>query len=135
MGHSYPIAETVIGALNASAPRAATRYDAEALAGDRTITALHTQWLSRAEVEQHSLSDEIKAGSERGFVQVYEDADGEIVFAVTYWKLGSTVRPRSKQVKKARPKQDKAPSKPKRRKRKRYADPNQLDLFHDWLNN
>ena len=133
MGHSYPIAETVIGALNASAPRAATRYDAEALAGDRAIAALHTQWLSRAEVEQHSLLDEINAGSERGFVQVYEDADGETVFAVTYWKLGSTVRPKSKQVKKAKPRLDKPPSKPKRRKRKRYVDPNQLDLFQDWL--
>lgn len=133
MGHAYPIAETVIGALDASAPKAATRYDAEAQAGDRAITALHTQWLSRADAEQHALLDEIKAGSELGFVQVYEDEDGETVFAVTYWKLGSTIRPKSKQVKKAKPKSDKAPSKPKRRKRKRYVDPNQLDLFHDWL--
>ncbi|MEO1643506.1 MAG: hypothetical protein AAFR74_09230 [Pseudomonadota bacterium] len=131
MSHTYPIAISAKAALKSDGPCAATRYEAEAVAGEEEITALETEWLTPSEAERAALLKNIYEHPAKGFVQTYEDAQGETVFAVTYWKIGPPKRkkPKAKQRAKAKAKDATPISKP--RTRKRYIDPNQLDLFKD----
>ena len=147
MSLAYPLALTAKDALKGAGKAARTRYDAEAQSGDRPVLSLETEWLKPDPGEVPALVKQAEAGEAKGFIQVYEDADGAPVLAVTYWKLGDPV---AKKAKKAEPeassKPAKADKKPKadedhtddlyfrhgrtrKSRRKKHVDPRQMDLF------
>ncbi|MEO1659512.1 MAG: hypothetical protein AAFR51_00885 [Pseudomonadota bacterium] len=139
MSHVYPLGKTAKDALQNAPAAARTRYEAEALADGVAIAALETEWLTPAAQDLETILAQAEDNPGHGFVQHYEDAAGNTVLAVTYWKL-------AKAPKKAKPK---SPAKPdakseaqdhtddlyfksgrtKKSRRKAFLDPNQMDLF------
>ena len=88
MSLAYPLAASADDALTGANAAARTRYDAEELSEDRAILSLETEWLKPAASDVSALLKQAESGEAKGFIQVYEDADGSPVLAVTYWKLG-----------------------------------------------
>lgn len=129
----YPIAANAREALDAQGG-ARTISEARELAN--APVSLVSDWVRPQPAEREAVQGKAEAGISRGFVQLYEDAKGRPVIAVTYWKPGAGV--------KAKPRKGKAKAAPaedhtddlyftKRgataKKRKRLPDPNQMDLF------
>lgn len=141
MSHLYPLAETAAGALESPEPAARTRPDAERFSPEREIVALETEWLEPGEGEAETLASKAAAALGQGFVQVYEDAEGRPVYAVTFWKLGKPVKRKETPAPKPRRKPARSDTAADdtddlyfkqgrtRRRRKRHVDPRQLDLF------
>ena len=150
MSHLYPLAETAAEALSSPEPAARTRADAEHLAGSTEVLRLETEWLTPGEDQAAETAGEAAAVFGRGFVQTYEDEAGAPVYAVTYWKLAGPIAAESpaELAEPAKTPKTKASASPtntpgeddtddlyfkggrtRRRKRKRYVDPRQLDLF------
>jgi len=138
MSHAYPLGKTARDALKGAQEAARTRYEAEDLAGDVAIASLETEWLTPSEKDLPKILEQAEANPGHGFVQHYEDGSGKTVLAVTYWKLAKakTKKPAPK------PKTEPKPSdedhtddlyfksgRTKKGRRKRYIDPNQMDLF------
>ena len=150
MSLAYPLASSADDALEGAGEAARTRYDAEALAGDRPVLSLETEWLKPEVASVDALVKQAESGDAKGFIQIYEDADGKPVLAVTYWKLGDPVARKSKTAKSAGEATKPAARKPQREKseaedhtddlyfrhnrgrksrRKKHVDPRQMDLF------
>ena len=139
MSHAYPLGKTARDALKNAREAARTRYEAEDLADGVVIKALETEWLTPKEKELAKFLELAEANPGHGFVQHYEDESGNPVLAVTYWKLGkAAAKPKPK------PKPVPAPDaeaddhtddlyfrsgRTKKSRRKRFVDPNQMDLF------
>lgn len=139
----YPIAPNARDALDAESG-ALTIAEARQLA-KRPVT-LVTDWLRPQPAERAEVQAKADAGVARGFVQLYEDAKGRPVIAVSYWKpepsaKGKGRKARHKAESEALPETIDDPAedhtddlyfaKPGARpkSRKRSPDPNQLDLF------
>lgn len=141
MSHAYPLGKTARDALKNASAAARTRYEAEELAENVAIAALETEWLTPKEKELPKILEQAEANPGHGFVQHYEDGAGNTVLAVTYWKF-------AKAKTKSKPKPDPAPipapdmaeedhtddlyfksGRTKKSRRKRFIDPNQMDLF------
>ncbi|HVY87558.1 MAG TPA: hypothetical protein VG942_01725 [Hyphomonadaceae bacterium] len=135
----FPIASTARAALDTEGG-ARTVAEARELAGGPVT--LVSEWLRPQAAEREDVQGKAEAGIARGFVQLYEDAKGRPVIAVTFWKPTAGVKTRVKKTK-AQP-DAVAPVAPgedhtddlyfqkpgaRTKKRKRAADPNQLDLF------
>ena len=136
MSHTYPLGKTARDALKATGEPARTRYEAEELADGAVIKALETEWLTPSAADLPDLLALAEANPAHCFVQNYEDAAGNTVLAITYWKLAkAAAKP------KAKPKPD-----PKtetedhtddlyfragrtKKSKQKPVDPNQLDLF------
>lgn len=135
MSHTYPIATTAKAALEAQGEPARTRYEAEALAAGQAIAALETEWLTPASADVARMLELVKANPAHGFVQNYEDAKGNTVLAVTYWKLAKPSKAKPKPPPKPKAEEDHTDDlyfrsgRTKKAKRKRFVDPNQLDMF------
>lgn len=135
---SFPLAETARIALDTEAG-ARTIAEARELAGGPVT--LVSEWLRPTPSEKEEVQGRAEAGVARGFVQLYEDAKGRPVIAVTFWRPNAKVKTRPDKQKDA-PKKKAAPvedttddlyfAKPSSRTKKRTkkaADPNQFDLF------
>ena len=143
MSHLYPLAASADDALKHATLAALTRYEAEALAEDREIVRLETEWISSAGDDVLSIMDAADAGPGQGFVQRYEDENGAPILAVTYWKLGGErkAKPAQKVTEEPNPAETEEDhtddlyfrsgrTKPARkRSRKKYVDPRQIDMF------
>lgn len=143
MSHLYPLAASADEALKHATLAALTRYEAEALAEDREIVRLETEWISSAGDDVLSIMDAADAGPGQGFVQRYEDENGAPILAVTYWKLGGERKAKSAQKVTEEPNPAETEedhtddlyfrsgrTKPARkRSRKKYVDPRQIDMF------
>jgi len=135
MSHTYPIAKSAKAALESEGTPARTRYEAEALAQGHVIAALETEWLTPASDDVARIMALIKANPAHGFVQNYEDAKGNTVLAVTYWKLAKPSKSKPKPPPKPEMKEDHTDDlyfrsgRTKNAKRKRFVDPKQLDMF------
>lgn len=148
MSLAYPLAASADDALTGANAAARTRYDAEELSEDRAILSLETEWLKPAASDVSALLKQAESGEAKGFIQVYEDADGSPVLAVTYWKLGpSQARAKAeKPAPKTEPqKAEKAETakteldhtddlyfrhgRTRKSRRKKHVDPRQMDLF------
>ncbi|MFN3212842.1 MAG: hypothetical protein ACE37M_07050 [Henriciella sp.] len=139
MSHAYPLGKTARDALKNAQAAARTRYEAEDLAGDVAIAALETEWLTPSVKDLPKMLEQAEANPGHGFVQNYEDADGNTVLAVTYWKLAKA--PKKPKPKPVPPQQTDTPEedhtddlyfksgRTKKSRRKPFVDPNQLDLF------
>ncbi|MEM9569981.1 MAG: hypothetical protein AAF996_00855 [Pseudomonadota bacterium] len=139
MSHAYPLGKTARDALKNAQDAARTRYEAEELAEEVAIASLETEWITPAEKDLAKILAQAEANPGHGFVQHYEDGSGNTVLAVTYWKLARTPK---KPKPKPRPIKDPDPNaedhtddlyfksgRTKKSKRKRFVDPNQMDLF------
>jgi len=130
----YPIAPNARAALDAEGG-ARTIAEARELAG--APVELISDWLRPQPAERDEVQGKAEAGIGRGFVQVYEDAKGRPVIAVTFWKpVAPSKKPKKARTEKAAPAEDrtddlyfekKKGAKAKRKTKTR--DPNQLDLF------
>lgn len=148
MAHLYPLAQSADEALAPARPTARTRYDAERLANGTPVEALQTDWLGHDALPATASEASITAARSAGFVQVYEDEDGAPTYAVTYWLLqGPIGDPVEVEAEPPAPRPPRTP-KPETitedhtddlyfragrtraaRRRRRYVDPRQLDLF------
>ncbi len=137
MSHLYPLASDALEALNGTSRAARTRAEAEKLAGEAIVTSLETEWLILAKTDAQDMLGQADKGLQTGFVQRYENARGELVLAVTYWKITPERREKPREetqtdpIKPATDHTDdlyfrQGRTKPRRRKK---ADPNQMDLF------
>jgi hypothetical protein len=133
----FPIAASPRDALDA-APDSGARTIAEARELAKGPVTLVSDWLRPAPAEAEAVQRKAEQGISRGFVQVYEDAKGRPVIAVTYWKPGAekqTPSPRARPVQQTEAPEDhtddlyftKADAKAKRKRK--AIDPNQLDMF------
>ena len=139
MSHAYPIGKTARDALKNAKAAARTRYEAEDLVDDVAISALETEWLTPSQKELPKVLEQADANPGHGFVQHYEDADGNTVLAVTYWKLAKTPKkpkPKPAPIKTPDPNEEDhtddlyfKSGRTKKSRRKRFVDPNQMDLF------
>ncbi len=133
----FPIAVNAREALDAERG-ARTITEARELA--QAPVTLVSDWLRPQPAEREAIQGKAEAGIARGFVQLYEDAKGRPVIAVTYWKPDTAAK--TKPSRKAKPTAEaNEPAEDhtddlyfnKRgvaaKKRKRTPDPNQLDLF------
>ena len=146
MSHLYPLAETACEALTEDRPAVRTRADAERAAKGTEVLSLKTDWVTAESEEADQMAARAAAGLSQGFVQTYEDAAGKPVYAVTYWHLAGPIGTEDPETPKRKKKASK--SKPetaaaedhtddlyfrgkrtKRRGRKKYIDPRQMDLF------
>jgi hypothetical protein len=130
----FPIASTARAALDAEG---GARTIAEARELAHGPVTLVSEWLRPQPSEREDVQGKAEAGVARGFVQLYEDSKGRPVVAVTFWKPLDGVKTKPKKTK-ARAKtgveddtDDLYFAKPgaKAKRRRRTADPNQLDLF------
>jgi hypothetical protein len=144
MSHAYPLSRNVKDALSPGARAARTRAEAEALAGGLKVDSLHTEWLNLTEAEADAQMLANGGRLAHGFLQRYEDDKGAPVLAVTYWRLVDLPKPKktAKPPKAAKPVPVETPAesdhtddlyfrsgRTKPPHRKRWVDPNQLDLF------
>ena len=136
----FPIASNARAALDAEG---GARTIAEARELARGPVTLVSEWLRPKPTEREDVQGRAEAGVARGFVQFYEDAKGQSVIAVTFWKPQGGAKAKTKRAETIAPAAvaDTAPphddtddlyfTRPdaKKKKRNRAADPNQLDLF------
>ncbi|MDP3737250.1 MAG: hypothetical protein Q8R02_07665 [Hyphomonadaceae bacterium] len=132
----FPIASTARAALDAEG---GARTVAEARELARGPVQLVSEWLRPQPAEREAVQGKAEAGIARGFVQLYEDTKGRPVISVTFWKPEGGVKTKGKKAAKgekaAKAAEDDTDdlyfTKPetKAKKKKRAADPNQLDLF------
>ncbi|MEH6696931.1 MAG: hypothetical protein V7675_17975 [Hyphomonas sp.] len=146
MSHAYPLARNVTEALDPAARGARTRTEAEKLSGGLIVESLHTEWMSVSEEEAAAKMAGTADGLTHGFLQRYEDDKGAPILAVSYWRLvdPAAAKKAAKAVKAKKP--EPAPEvkseetdhtddlyfrsgRTKPGRRKRFVDPNQLDLF------
>lgn len=152
MSLAYPLALSAEDALQGAGEAARTRYEAETLSGDTPILSLETEWLKPDAATVAALIKQAESGEAKGFIQIYEDADGQPVLAVTYWKLKHA--PSDKAAKPPEPAPPAEPAPPpapkkkkpateadhtddlyfrhgrtKRARKRQQSDPRQMDLF------
>lgn len=130
----FPIASSARAALGA---QTSARTASEARERANGPVELVCEWLRPGPADRKAIQDEAEAGLPRGFVQLYEDAKGQPVIAVTFWK---PVPPASAKAK-SRPREPLPPAEDhtddlyfekksgRSRRRKGAPDLNQLDLF------
>lgn len=135
----YPLAPNARAALDSEVT---ARTIAEARELNKGPVELIADFVRPTPAEREELQAKADRGIARGFVQLYEDAKGNPVIAVSFWKPSSG-KPRAKPAPPPRP-----PSAPREdhtddlyfnkpgakeaaaaKKRKKLPDPNQMDLF------
>jgi hypothetical protein len=130
----FPIAPNARAALDAEG---GARTVAEARELARGPVTLVSEWVRPKPAEREDVQGKAEAGIARGFVQLYEDAKGLPVIAVTFWKPQAGAKTKAKRAKAEETAaahddtDDLYFTRPdaKKKKRKRAGDPNQLDLF------
>lgn len=139
MSLAYPIAKDVTEAL--STPKGFERAAQQAMQTSGEKVVLETEWLRLKSDELAGYEAAIQNGQTHGYLQLYSGEADVTILAVTFWReTGEPADPKPasaiKRKRKAAPAseaQDHADDlyfrhRPKRR-RKKYVDPNQLDLF------
>ncbi len=135
----YPLAPNARAALDSEVT---ARTIAEARELNKGPVELIADFVRPTPAEREEMQAKADRGIARGFVQVYEDAKGNPVIAVSFWKP-STGKPRPKPTPPPRPatapREDHTDdlyfNKPgakeaaAAKKRRKLPDPNQMDLF------
>lgn len=140
MSLAYPVARTLEEAITPGVKAARSRSEATALSAGLTVEGLETSWLHLAPDQADALFRSLGAEGAAGHIQRYEDTSGHAVVAVSWWKLVDPDAGRAPAVRPfepARPpslQEDHTDDLYFRRgrtknRRKKPADPNQLDLF------
>ena len=145
MSQTYPLGRSALDALAKATLAARTRYEADALAGDKAvIAALETEWVTPAADDLDGLLKQADENPAKGFIQHYEDANDNKVLAITYWKLVPAKTSKAKKQKTKSPTSPKPASevevdhtddlyfkagRTRQKRRRAKPDPNQMDLF------
>ena len=145
MSLSYPIARSLEEATLPGAKIARTQREAADLSPGFAVEGLETSWLHLTEEEASALLGAQGADGPAGHIQRYEDTSGHVVVAVSWWKLSvpgqkrAPAKPAKAEIRMPPPpppadKADHTDDLYFRRgrtkvRRKKPADPNQLDLF------
>ena len=136
MSLAYPIARSLEEATLPGAKFARTQREAAMLSPGFGIAGLETSWLHLPEAEALALLGAQGAEGPAGHIQQYEDTSGHLVVAVTWWKLTdpATVALQQAPAEPGPARSDHTDDLYFRRgrtktKRRKPADPNQLDLF------
>ena len=139
MSHAYPLGKTARDALKNAKAAARTRYEAEDMADGAAIASLETEWLTPSAKDLPKILEQAEANPGHGFIQNYEDAAGKTVLAVTYWKLAKAAKkpkPKPAPPKETEPTEEDhtdylyfKSGRTKKSRRKKFVDPNQMDLF------
>ena len=137
----YPLAANARAALDS---QIGARTVAEARELANGPVELVSDFLRPGPSEREEVQGKAESGIARGFVQLYEDAKGNPVIAVSYWKLVSATKTKAKTPppeKPSTPAEDHTDdlyfNKPgakdaaAARRRRKLPDPNQFDLFGD----
>lgn len=135
----YPLAANARAALDS---QIGARTVAEARELAQGPVELVSDFLRPGPTEREEVQGKAEAGIARGFVQLYEDAKGNPVIAVSYWKLISATKAKAQKPppeKPGTPAEDHTDdlyfNKPgakdaaAAKRRKKLPDPNQFDLF------
>ncbi len=142
MSLAYPIARSLEEATLPGVKTARLLSEAVSLAPGYRVERLETGWLHLPEAEAIALLAAQGADGPAGHLQRYEDTSGHIVIAVSWWLIADPKSPPKPKPAPQRPLETAAPSsaadhtddlyfrrgRTKTRRRK-TADPNQLDLF------
>lgn len=125
----FPIAKDARSALDSDDGARTAAEAGERAGGPVTLVS---EWLRPTPAERDALQARAEAGVARGFVQLYEDAKGRPVLAVTFWKRKAAAAEKPAPKGKTEDHTDdlyfaKPSSRTKRTKR--APDPNQLELF------
>ncbi len=133
MSHAFPLARTARAALAGTQTAARTRTEAEDAANGAPIAGLETEWLTPPASDLPGLLKQAEDNPADGFLQHYEDAAGNTVLAVTYWKLAPA------KAKKPAPTPEPAGDhtddlyfrhrRAGKARKARPVDPNQMDMF------
>ncbi|MFN7055704.1 hypothetical protein [Hyphomonas sp.] len=141
MSLAYPIARTLEEAIKPGVKSARSLREAAAVTGGLKVDGLETSWLHLPPEEADALFRAISAEGPAGHLQRYEDTSGHTVLAVSWWKLADPSAP----AKPLSPASKPAPARAAegdhtddlyfrrgrtKTRRRRPADPNQLDLFN-----
>jgi len=137
MSHAFPLARTARAALAGTQTAARTRAEAEDAANGAVIAGLETEWLTPPASALPGLLKQAEENPADGFLQHYEDAAGNTVLAVTYWKLApaKAKKPALTPAPVPKPAGDHTDDlyfRHRRRSKARKAkpvDPNQMDMF------
>lgn len=146
MGLSYPLAKDAHSALF-SDENTLCATQAQAFAAADARVSLITEWLKPPKENIEAALDKADNARANGFVHVYEDKEGDTVFAITFWKAISNEEAKAEDAKINEEKAARAeentddiyftrPDKRRerfglsvRKPRVRKADPRQFDLF------
>lgn len=144
MSLAYPIARSLEEAVAPGVKTARTRREAASLSPGFRVEGLETGWLHLPEAEALALLGAQGADGPAGHLQRYEDTSGHVVIAVSWWLIADPKSP--PRAKPAPPPEPAAPATAEeigndhtddlyfrrgrtRTRRRKPADPNQLDLF------
>jgi len=98
MGLSYPIAKNADAALRVDETQILpTKSHAEALCGSRVT--LTTEWVTLASNTSETFSSLADKAKGYGYAQIYENKDGDPVWAITFWKIISTAEAKAEDLK------------------------------------
>jgi hypothetical protein len=142
MSLAYPIARSLEEATLPGVKTARSLSEAVSLAPGYRVERLETGWLHLPEAEAIALLAAQGADGPAGHLQRYEDTSGHIVIAVSWWLIAD---PKSLPKPKAAPQRPLETASPSsaadhtddlyfrrgrtKTRRRKTADPNQLDLF------
>lgn len=141
MSHLYPLAISADAALEGAEHAALTRAEAVRLAAGKKVLGLETTWLTLGTEAGEQAKAAADSGVGTGFVQYYENAAGETVLAVTYWRLSdpdAPVEPPAPSLPEPEPEASQIDhtddlyfraGRTKKRSAQKKHDPNQMDLF------
>lgn len=142
MSLAYPVARTLEEAITPGVKAARSRSEATALSAGLTVEGLETSWLHLAPDQADALFRSLGADGAAGHIQRYEDTSGHAVVAVSWWKVVDPATTRTPAMRPFEPPKPAAPAKEDdhtddlyfrrgrtKNRRKKPADPNQLDLF------
>lgn len=133
MSLAYPIARSLEDAIAPGAPFARSQREAAGVSPGLAVSGLETSWLHLAPEEADALFQAVSADGPAGHLQRYEDTSGHIVVAVSWWKLvdPAAAPPPKPTVRAPSDHTDDLYFRRGRTKnrRRKPADPNQLNLF------
>ena len=142
MSLAYPIARSLEEATQPGVKTARSLSEAVSLAPGYRVERLETGWLHLPEAEAFALLAAQGADGPAGHLQRYEDTSGNVVVAVSWWLIAD---PKSQPKPRPSPPPLPEPAPPSeetdhtddlyfrrgrtKTRRRKAADPNQLDLF------
>lgn len=144
MSLAYPVARSLEEAIAPGVRFARTAREAAAVSPGETVEGLETSWMHLPEEQARQLIAAQGAEGPAGHLQYYEDTSGHLVIAVNWWRLVP------EGTKAAKPPGGTPAGTPlpgstadhtddlyfrrgrTKSRRRKPADPNQLDLFRDY---
>lgn len=105
MGLAYPLAPDARSALNADEATFVSTL-ADAMKASSVRVALHTAWIRPDPDEVDAIAERVPSWMGSGFVQSYENENGQLLLAVTFWKPVTPEEAEAERIREAKIKAD-----------------------------